>query len=176
MAQQEALGHSRLSQKMDLIAASKVGLVDWEKLQENVIDKAIWARDKGRIAAFYVGRAVELPHQRKRRQLREHRQLIALQEGEASRQQHDRDPAVEELTRWAEMERKKTRDLHLHNKKMRPIRQYREDQARMAAERDALAKKQAYDKKQNQWAFEKNEKLRLQREVGHAYLADSTAL
>jgi len=161
MVTKQASGAGALAQKQEMIDARKEGALD-QKLKKLIVvaEKAyVFAQQEGRKAAFLIQRAVELPHQRRRRQWREHHALIKAQEGTATKEQHRPDPTKARLRRWHIWDKEKTAALERRTRLLAPIKEHNRIAAQTAKEEDHRKELEEMERKQAAWAKEEALKL-----------------
>jgi hypothetical protein len=161
MEKREAGGHSALKRKQQMIQATSAPLIDWEKLQQKLIKGAEVVQEKAVVAAFFLGRAVELPPRRRARQWREHRQLMVDQdENTAVAQQHQREPAYSQLAKDKKYLDGEAKAYRIKKKIMQPIVEKRTREAKHAKKMEEQGRQDEYEKKRERWEFDDNEKTR----------------
>ena len=92
MAKANAAGDLHaFERKKDIMESMKKGLVDWDDLYAKAGILATTAKEETMALGRSLARTFEPPWTKKRRQIREHKELIEVQEMEALAQQHSKD-------------------------------------------------------------------------------------
>jgi hypothetical protein len=165
MEKREATGHNELRRKQELIEASKAPVVDWDKWQKRLIRGGEAFQEKAAVAAFFVGRALELPPRRTARLWREHRQLMREQDDDtAMAQQLQREEPYSQLTRDKKYLDNEAKVYRLKQKTMQPVVEKRTREAKHAKEVQKQAADEAYEIKRQRWEFDDNERTRSRQE------------
>ena len=153
-----------LARKQEAIDAMKVGLVDWDKYKRTANKVLGIVKQDAQQLGKGLYRAMELPAVKKRRLLREHREVIDVQEEDALRQQHAKDELKGKLHRHHEWEKQKMQGLaykEAHFAEIKKMEQRGRDAARKA---DRKQKADHMDALKAKWKHAADEEERLVRE------------